>query len=293
MLKKNKINLKSINNSKIITFIGMMGTGKSKFGRLIAKNLSFNFYDIDLLIEQKFNNTIKTIFEEELKKSSLKVRVIERPGPKVQYTAMATNAHPREKCQTGECMICDTKGGGNCRSKEITYEITCKGCKSGYDGQSGRNGFTRGREHVKLAKSEDPKVREKSFMYRHKMDDHKGNEQGWEMKVLNKFPKKPLDRLVEESQNIIRRPKEFSLNSKTEYAQSSLVQVRFISDTKQKQLDKLTVKKALENDREKYKEKYKQVEITRTNGKIFLDINFMLKHPEYPVIYMETLTMLI
>ena len=64
MLKKNKINLKSINNNKIITFIGMMGTGKSKFGRLIAKNLSFNFYDIDLLIEQKFNNTIKTIFEE-------------------------------------------------------------------------------------------------------------------------------------------------------------------------------------------------------------------------------------
>ena len=64
MLKKNKINLKSINNNKIITFIGMMGTGKSKFGRLIAKNLSFNFYDIDLLIEQKFNKTIKTIFEE-------------------------------------------------------------------------------------------------------------------------------------------------------------------------------------------------------------------------------------
>ena len=64
MLKKNKINLKNINNNKIITFIGMMGTGKSKFGRLIAKNLSFNFYDIDLLIEQEFNNTIKKIFEE-------------------------------------------------------------------------------------------------------------------------------------------------------------------------------------------------------------------------------------
>ena len=63
MLKKKNINLTSINNYKIITFIGMMGTGKSKFGRLIAKNLSFNFYDIDLLIEQKFNNTIKSIFE--------------------------------------------------------------------------------------------------------------------------------------------------------------------------------------------------------------------------------------
>ena len=64
MLKKKKLNLSSINNSKIITFIGMMGTGKSKFGRLIAKNLNFNFYDIDLLIEQKLNKSIKTIFEE-------------------------------------------------------------------------------------------------------------------------------------------------------------------------------------------------------------------------------------
>ena len=29
--------------TKIITFIGMMGTGKSKFGRLIAKNLILVF----------------------------------------------------------------------------------------------------------------------------------------------------------------------------------------------------------------------------------------------------------
>ncbi|MDC3116274.1 shikimate kinase [Alphaproteobacteria bacterium] len=64
MLKKKKTNLTNIYDVKIITFIGMMGTGKSKFGRIISKNLNFNFYDIDLLIEQKFNNTIQTIFEE-------------------------------------------------------------------------------------------------------------------------------------------------------------------------------------------------------------------------------------
>ena len=42
----------------------MMGTGKSKFGRLIAKSYNFNFYDIDLLIEKKFNNTIIALFQE-------------------------------------------------------------------------------------------------------------------------------------------------------------------------------------------------------------------------------------
>ena len=46
-----------------ITLIGMMGTGKSKFGRLVANNLNFNFYDIDLLIEKKFKTTIKSLFQ--------------------------------------------------------------------------------------------------------------------------------------------------------------------------------------------------------------------------------------
>ena len=41
----------------------MMGTGKSKFGRIIAKNFDFTFYDIDLLIEKKFNDTIKVLFQ--------------------------------------------------------------------------------------------------------------------------------------------------------------------------------------------------------------------------------------
>ena len=36
-----------------VTLIGMMGTGKSKFGRQIAKILKFNFYDVDYMIEKK------------------------------------------------------------------------------------------------------------------------------------------------------------------------------------------------------------------------------------------------
>ena len=51
----------SISNDKI-TLIGMMGTGKSKFGRLVAKNLNFNFYDVDTLVENKFKTSIKNLF---------------------------------------------------------------------------------------------------------------------------------------------------------------------------------------------------------------------------------------
>ncbi len=46
-----------------VTLIGMMGTGKSKFGRQIAKILKFNFYDVDYMIEKKFKMTIKDFFQ--------------------------------------------------------------------------------------------------------------------------------------------------------------------------------------------------------------------------------------
>ena len=58
-----------------VTLIGMMGTGKSKFGRQIANILKFNFYDVDHIIEKKFNMTIKELFQ---KHSEFYFRIIEK-----------------------------------------------------------------------------------------------------------------------------------------------------------------------------------------------------------------------
>ncbi len=46
-----------------VTLIGMMGTGKSKFGRQIASILRFNFYDVDYMIENELKMTIKELFQ--------------------------------------------------------------------------------------------------------------------------------------------------------------------------------------------------------------------------------------
>ena len=46
-----------------VTLIGMMGTGKSKFGRQIASILKFNFYDIDNIIEKQLKMTIRELFQ--------------------------------------------------------------------------------------------------------------------------------------------------------------------------------------------------------------------------------------
>ena len=41
----------------------MMGVGKTSVGKLLAKKLSIRFIDVDKVIENKFNTSIKKIFE--------------------------------------------------------------------------------------------------------------------------------------------------------------------------------------------------------------------------------------
>ena len=63
LINKNKSpQKKSDLENNLITLVGMMGTGKTKSGYLVAKKLNLNFYDIDTIIEKKFNAPIKDLF---------------------------------------------------------------------------------------------------------------------------------------------------------------------------------------------------------------------------------------
>ena len=56
------MNKKKNNNIKLITLIGMMGSGKTSCGSVLAKKLNISFIDIDTIIEAEENLKISDIF---------------------------------------------------------------------------------------------------------------------------------------------------------------------------------------------------------------------------------------
>ena len=66
-------------NSKInVTLCGMMGSGKSITGKVLAKKINFRFVDTDILIEKKTGKSINSIFKEDGEESfrSLEKKII-------------------------------------------------------------------------------------------------------------------------------------------------------------------------------------------------------------------------
>tara|TARA_B100000963_G_scaffold158059_1_gene137579 strand:+ start:120 stop:680 length:561 start_codon:yes stop_codon:yes gene_type:complete len=54
--------LKKINQPLIL--MGYMGSGKTSIGKKISKILNINFFDLDELIEKKYNRTVMNIFND-------------------------------------------------------------------------------------------------------------------------------------------------------------------------------------------------------------------------------------
>ena len=50
---------------KCIFIIGYMASGKTTFGRALAREIGWNFIDLDFYIEQRFHKTIREIFATE------------------------------------------------------------------------------------------------------------------------------------------------------------------------------------------------------------------------------------
>jgi len=111
------------------------------------------------------------------------------------------------------CLVCTTGGKGNCKSTGITYEVSCKRCGDKYIGETARNAYTRGKEHLMALDSKA----ESSIMNKHCKDKHGGIIEDFTMNVIGTFQGDAMLRQISESVRISRENQKALINNKTEW----------------------------------------------------------------------------
>ena len=125
----------------------------------------------------------------------------------------------------GKTFLCSSGGGGNCEKNSSGYRVTCLTCQragieSSYEGETGRNGYTRGLEHLAALRLED----EENAMWKHCLIEHDGSVAEFEMKMLRSF-KSCLERQMNEAVRIMITSADIVLNSKSEFRQAPIIRV--------------------------------------------------------------------
>ena len=151
--------------------------------------------------------------------SDKRILFVERPGAKVVEQISLSDPF-RQNCTDSECLACkNSKSFTHCRKANVGYSLICKLCDSRgilktYEGETCRNIFLRGKEHLRSYKTNN----QNSVMRKHVIDEHATECENvdFQIKVRGTF-QTPLSRIINEGIRIKNiHPKDL-LNSKNEH----------------------------------------------------------------------------
>ena len=105
-----------------------------------------NSFDTVIFVPYTVGGELTKRFKKKAEELGVDVKFVERSGYILQ--------NQLDSCGRSECFPCSNEGGGDCEKRGAAYEIVCEEeeCQEvvvRYDGETGRNGFTRGREHMR------------------------------------------------------------------------------------------------------------------------------------------------
>ena len=163
----------------------------------------------------------------------MRVVVQTRAGRAIKQLAKSEPLKNR-KCGRDECFPCSTRVG-MCEKNGAGYLVRCETCQragrlSTYAGETGRNGFSRGREHLDALRLED----EENPLWKHRLSEHGGQKAEFSMTVVGRFFS-CLVRQVNEAVRIEMSEADCVMNSKAEFHQSPLVRVVAVTGLQEEQ----------------------------------------------------------
>ena len=180
-----------------------------------------------------------------------RIKMVERCGASIKSVLQKSDPWNGD-CNRERCFPCRSGNIGKCNKTNIVYKIDCLECmergptsypqtrengtevisiteydmatrqssqRATYWGETSRNGYTRGKEHLEALDSKDTK----NALWKHCMQYHLGNRTNFKMKITNSF-RDPLTRLVNEGVNIVAENQDILMNSKSEFRQGAVGQ---------------------------------------------------------------------
>ena len=156
----------------------------------------------------------------------LKFKIVEGGGKPVRRVVQRSNPTASDRCETRDCLACKggTVSGSRCRKSNVVYEVGCQLCpedkRATYIGETARNLYTRGREHMQNF----DKKKTESFIFKHQQDQHYGTTPDFKASVKYSFKDSFLRQIAEGV--AIRRCEGIVLNTKAEWHQPAIWRVR-------------------------------------------------------------------
>ena len=129
---------------------------------------------------------------------NIRFKIVEKSGVSLEQKLRKSNPWGGERCGRPNCFPCRTDEGGDCWREGVNYSLECEECGAKYFGESGRNGFSRGEEHLTNQDAEDEN---KSILKLHSNHHHNGRAVNFIMKVTD-LHSSCLDRQVTERVHI-------------------------------------------------------------------------------------------
>ena len=160
---------------------------------------------------------LKKMYQEEIKRSGFKIKVIEKAGTSLKRILQKSDPFRKKFCDRDDCLQCTSGGKGDCNVESINYNIKCAELRclkrNIYEGESSYNSYTRGKEHNQKLNAKD----EKSALWRHCKDMHYGIKQKFIMNTSESFKDDSLKRQISESVNINSKPVDQIMNTRNEW----------------------------------------------------------------------------
>jgi len=183
-----------------------------------------------LFVQPTEKSALKKKYEEVISKSDCKVKVVERAGTSVKNKLQKSYPFKKDECKE-RCFVCMSDGKGKCRRSNVNYKIVCtrQGCEYVYYGETARNGFVRGKEHLKGMEKRD----EESVLIQHVREWHQSDLatppcHQFKMSVTQCHDT-PLDRLVTEAVKISQSTQPV-MNRKRGYRVNNVMSLSEVSD---------------------------------------------------------------